>query len=335
MRAGQRPKIGAQVRFDAATCVVAPALTTRKDSARTATPAGRLKITATRYTQNRPAGTVIAFQQLEMALDANRVRAATRKRPWIGKLVRLGYLSKGFIYILIGLLALRVAVGMRGRLTDPSGILIGILRQPFGAIMLAVIGAGILAYAAYYIVEAVADLKHRGGGVKGWTSRSLTIIKAVAYGSIGVQAMNIVLRNRRPSPTGGAESAAQQVLSFPLGDVALVLIGIGIVIYACAQLRMVWLGGVDDDVDVARIRREAAWLLPFGRLGTGARSVILLLIGGTLLWAGWSHHPQDADGYGEALRFIASLHPVLLAAVGAGLLCFGVYEGCQARYAKL
>jgi hypothetical protein len=269
-----------------------------------------------------------------MQLDAQTVRAAS-SQPVVGRMVRIGYLSKGLIYASIGVLALRVAAGMRGRLTDPSGILIDLLRQPFGEVMLTVIGAGILAYAAYYIIEALADLKHHGGGVNGWTSRSLTIIKAAAYGAIGVQALNIVLRNRRPSRTGAAEDAAQQVMRLPFGDVLLILIGTGIVVYACSQLLMVWRGDVDEDIDAARVQREAPWLLPFGRVGTGARSVILVLIGGTLLWAGWREHPADADGYGEALRFIASLHPLLLAAIGIGLLCFGVYQACHARYARL
>ena len=224
---------------------------------------------------------------------------------------------------------------MRGRLTDPSGILIGLLRQPFGEVMLTAIGTGILAYAVYYIVEALADLRHQGGGMTGWTARSLTIVKAAAYGAIGVQALNIVLRNQRPSTTGAAENAAQQVMRFPFGDMLLVLIGAGIVVYAATQLQMVWRGGVDEDIDATRVRREAPWILPFGRIGNGARSVILFLIGGTLLWAGWHEHPQDADGYGEALRFIASLHPILLAAVGMGLLCFGVYQAFHARYARL
>jgi hypothetical protein len=270
-----------------------------------------------------------------MALDARTVRAATKKRPWIGRLVRLGYLAKGLIYTSIGVLALRVAASNRGQLTDPAGVLIGVLRQPFGAFMLTAIGAGILAYAAYYIVEGIADFKNHGGGAKGWTARSLTVIKAVAYGALGIQALNIVLRDDRPSATGGAEDAAQQVMRFPFGDVLLVLVGAGVVVYAATQLRMVWRGRVDDDIDVGRVRHEAAWMLPLGRIGIGARSVILALVGGTLLWAGLREHPQYADGYGETLRFVASLHPALLAVIGIGLLFFGVYQACHARYARL
>lgn len=261
-------------------------------------------------------------------------KATTGVRPWVSMLVRLGYVAKGLIYSLIGILALRLAFGIRGgRLTDPSGILVTLLRQPFGQVMLAAIGIGIVAYAAYYLFEAIADLKHRGGGVRGWIDRSLTMIKAAAYGLIGIEALNIVFFDERP--TGGAEENAREVMRFPLGEVFLALVGLGIAVYGFTQLRMAWHGQADDDIDVARVRREAAWILPFGRIGTAARSVILIGMGATLLWSGLQRRPANADGYGEVLATIASINPWLLAVMGAGLVCFGLFQLCHARYAKL
>jgi hypothetical protein len=255
-------------------------------------------------------------------------------RPWIGRLVRLGYLAKGLIYVFIGVLAARVALGVGGgRLTDASGILMTLLYQPFGTLMLALIGIGIVGYALYYIFEALADLRGRGGGVKGWIDRSLTVIKAIAYGTIGLEALNIVLRDRRPG--GGAEQNARLVMRFPLGEVLLVLVGLGIAVYGLTQLHLVWRGKVDDDIDEGRVRREAPWLLRFGQFGIAARSIILLLMGGTLLWSGLRERPSDADGYSDALRTIASFNPWLLAAIATGLFCFGVYQLCHARYARI
>lgn len=255
-------------------------------------------------------------------------------RPWVSRLVRLGYVAKGLIYSLVGILAVRVALGMRGgRLTDPSGVLVDILRQPFGRIMLTATGIGIVAYAAYYLFEAIADLRRRGGGVRGWIDRSLTIIKAGAYGLIGVEALKIVFFDSRPS--GGAEDNARMVMRFPLGEVFIVLVGVGIAIYGFTQLRLAWKGKAEDDIDVARVRREAAWLLPFGRVGTAARSVILMLMGSTLAFSGLQDRPSNADGYREILATIASVNPVLLATMGAGLVCFGVYQLCHARFARL
>lgn len=255
-------------------------------------------------------------------------------RPWVGPVVRLGYLAKGLIYSLIGVLALRVALGLDGgRLTDPSGVLRTILSQRFGRVMLTLIGIGIVGYAAYYIFEAAADLRRRGGGRRGWTDRGLTMIKAAVYGAIGVQALLVVFFDRRPMDR--TEQGARAVMQFPLGEWLLVGIGLGVAVYGITQLRMVWRGGVDDDIDAPRVRREAPWLLTLGRFGIAGRSVILILMGATFARSGWRGRAADADGYREALRTIASFDPWLLTAIGAGLLCFGLYQLCYARYARL
>ncbi len=256
--------------------------------------------------------------------------------PWVLRVVRLGFLAKGLIYSLIGILAFRLAIGMRGgRLVDSSGVLRTLLGQPFGLIMLVVISFGILGYAAYYVFEAVMDTRHRGGGLKGWTSRTLTIIKAVAYGTIGVEALRLVLGNRKAA--GGPEETASTVMLFPLGAWFLVLVGLGIAIYGVMQLRMTWNGKFDDDLDEARVRREASWLLTIGRLGIGARSIILVLMGFTLSWAGIERQPSNADGYRESLMmlFFQPFGGWILAAIGGGLFLFGVFELAHVKYARI
>ena len=255
-------------------------------------------------------------------------------RPWVARVVRLGYLAKGLIYSLIGVLAVRLALGMDGgRLTDPSGVLRTLLSQRYGTLLLAIIGFGIVGYAAYYIFEAVADVRRRGGGVHGWADRILTIIKAAVYGVIGIQALLVVFLDR--VPRDGTEQGARAMIRFPMGQWLLIAIGIGVAIYGITQLRMVWRGGADDDIDVSRVRREAPWVLWLGRFGTAARSVIIVLMGTTFAWSGWRGRASDADGYREALRTVASFDPWLLTAMGAGLLAFGLYQLCHARYAKI
>ncbi|HUQ86795.1 MAG TPA: DUF1206 domain-containing protein [Vicinamibacterales bacterium] len=253
---------------------------------------------------------------------------------WVSRIVRLGYLAKGVIYTLIGVLAIRVAFGMRGgRLTEPTGVLLQILRQPLGRVILTIIGIGIVGYAAYYLFEAIADLRRKGGGFRGWRDRSMTIIKAVAYGTMGIQALMIVFFDGRPR--GNPEDQARAVMQFPLGAVLLFLIGVGIAIYGFTQLKVAWHGHVDEDIDAARVRREASWVLPLGRAGAAARGVILMMMGPALASSAFRGKPSDADGYREVLASLAAVNPWLLAAVGGGLLCFGVYQLCHARYAKL
>ena len=256
---------------------------------------------------------------------------------WVSLVVRLGFFAKGVIYSLIGLLAFRLAIGLRGgRLVDASGVLQTVLRQPFGQVLLIVIGIGILGYAGYYIFEAWVDVRRKGGGIRGWTDRSLTIIKAVVYGLIGLEALRLTFFDRRPSGDT-AESTARTVMLFPLGDWFLVLVGIGVATYGVKQLWMTWQGRFDDDIDVPRVRREVPWLLRFGRFGIGARGIIIVLMGITLLLAGIERRPSNADGYRESMIAILSqpFGPWLLAAVGAGLFCFGVFQLCHVRYARI
>jgi hypothetical protein len=262
------------------------------------------------------------------------VRIRRNVQPWVSRIVRLGYLAKGVIYTSIGALAMRVAFGMRGgRLTDPSGVLLQILRQPFGMALLTIIGIGIVGYAAYYLFEAIADLRHKGGGVRGWRARSLTIIKSVVYGTVGVQALRIVFAGDRPS--SNPDYGANVVMHFPFGWVLLVLIGAGVAIYGIVQINMAWEGRADEDIDVARLRHDASWVLTLGRAGTAARGVILIMMGVALALAGANGKPSQAAGYRDVLSTVASTDPWLLAAMGSGLLCFGLYQLFHARYARL
>ena len=61
-----------------------------------------------------------------------------------------------------------MAFGLRGgRLVDPGGALLTLLRQPFGQVLLSVIGIGILGYAAYYVFEAVMDTRRKAAAFAG------------------------------------------------------------------------------------------------------------------------------------------------------------------------
>lgn len=257
-------------------------------------------------------------------------------KPWVGRVVRVGYAAKGLIYLLIGSLALRLALGEGGRLTDSSGVLHTIVRQPFGMAWLLVIAIGILAYSAWEITQAIADTKRKGSSAAGVIDRSLSIIKGAVYGTVGVEAIRMVLGAR-----GGSRSAddyARTAMAFPLGSVLLILIGAGIAVYGLRQIQMAWRSQFDDDLNQQQLRSEGgAWVLNIGRAGIGARGVILVLVGIALARAGFAERPSEAGGLAAALWtvFAQPYGQWLLAAVAAGLMCFGLFQLLHARYARV
>ena len=256
--------------------------------------------------------------------------------PWVCRFVRVGYAAKGIIYLLIGTLALRLALGEGGRLTDSSGVLKTIVQQPFGLALLAVVAVGLLAYAGWEIARAILDKKRKGSGASGLADRALAILKGGLYGAIGVEAMRMIIGAR--SSSRGADDYARTAMEYPLGGILLAAVGLGIAIYGLKQVSRAWKSQFDDDLDQQQLRQEGgAWVLNIGRAGIGARGVILVLVGSALLRAGFDDRPSEAGGMTEAMwtLFTQPYGPMLLAAVAAGLMCYGFFQLLHARYARV
>jgi hypothetical protein len=120
--------------------------------------------------------------------------------------------------------------------------------------------------------------------------------------------------------------------------VVLGLVGAGIAVYGVVQIVHAWKSEFDDDLDQHRLRREGGnWVLNIGRAGIGSRGIILLLIGIGCVRAAFVQQPAAAKGIPEALATLFSQQygTVLLAAVAAGVICYGVFQLLHARYARV
>jgi uncharacterized membrane protein YidH (DUF202 family) len=254
-------------------------------------------------------------------------------RPWVARMVRIGYAAKGVIYLLIGVLAFRLAAGLGGgRLVDPAEALRILFQQPFGEVLLAIVAVGILSYSLWQFVEAIWDTRRKGGGWGLW-DRALTMIKGAAYATVGWQAARLVLGLRRSQ-----DDLAAQVISFPLGGVFLALVGIGVAIYGAFEVKDAIQARFGEDLDAYRLRLEAGrWATAVGRIGNGARGVILVMMGMAFAAAGLQRNPAKAGGISDALEALFSqpYGVALAASVAAGLACFGFFQLLHARYARL
>jgi hypothetical protein len=159
------------------------------------------------------------------------------------------------------------------------------------------------------------------------------MIKGAAYGSVGWQAMRMVLGFRRPQ-----DDLADDVIRFPLGDIFLFLVGVGVVVYGFFEVRDAWRSKFGEDLDDGRFRQEAGgWAVMIGRFGNGARGIILMTMGAAFVGAAVERDPAKAGGIADALAtlFAQPFGGMIVAAVALGLICFGVFQLLHARYARL
>lgn len=258
-----------------------------------------------------------------------------RVQQTIEGLVRLGYLAKAAVYLLIGTLAIRVAAGMRGgRLTDPGGALYVVLRQPFGRTLLWLVALGLLTYALWQIVGALVGRRRHSG--KGYGDRALTIIRALVYGAVGVKALQLAIGLR--SGDSGPEPLVRAALKWPFGEWLVIVAGIGAAWYGVVEIRDAMKGHLEPDLDAATLRRRAGeWALQVARAGIGARGIVLLVLGLGVVRAALVHRASEAGGMDRSLTVLGSLPQgsLLLGLTAAGLFAYGVYQLLHSRYADL
>src|SRR3954447_9044474 len=73
---------------------------------------------------------------------------------WAVRLGRLGFAARGFVYIMLGVLATRAAFGVGGKVTDKQGAVQEMEKLPFGTFVLWVVGIGLLGYIGWRFAQA-------------------------------------------------------------------------------------------------------------------------------------------------------------------------------------
>jgi hypothetical protein len=248
---------------------------------------------------------------------------------------RSGFVARGVVYGVVGLLALKLALGDGGTTTNQQGAMDVIARQPFGHVLLVVVAIGLAGYAIWRIVRAA--LGHGPETSQSATERVVDLVSGVAYASLCVIAIE-VLSHSASSGSSGPQKDTAGVLGWPAGPwlvaiAGLVLIGVGLAQgYEGVSEKFLEESKTER---MSRAGRRAFTVL--GIAGQLARMVVFVLIGYFLIKAAVDFNPSKAVGLGGALTSLArdSYGPWLLGIVAAGLLAFAAYSLADARYRRI
>jgi fumarate reductase subunit D len=267
----------------------------------------------------------------------NAVKRAAAN-PLLALLERLGYVVRGALYAVMGLLALGLTLGIGGgESTDLSGSLVFLIRNPFGKLVLiaAVIGLG--AYSLWGFTRAIFDPLHRGRGAGGYMARLGFVSSAVSYAAIVFFALQILLGSGGAAGDGTQKSIAE-ILTHPGGGPLTVIIGVVAILVGLGQFLEAYRATFQEDLKGAEMtasERNAA--IGLGRFGMFARGVIFLVIGWFLVQAGVHHDPSQVQGFGSAFLFLLGqpFGRFLLGVVALGFVALGLHSFACARWIRL
>jgi uncharacterized membrane protein len=249
-------------------------------------------------------------------------------------LARAGLTARGVIYILIGWVAILVALGQSSRHVDQQGALQLLAGQPYGLVSLWLLGTGFAAYALWRLSEAAFGVTGEGNGAG---PRLKSLVRAVIYAFFSYLTFKVI------SGAGGSQTKKQQDLTasvmhhtggrWLVGIVGLIIVIAGLVLVV-EGIRRKFMKFLELSQLSPRTRRLVERL---GMIGTAARGVVFALAGVLVVEAAVAYQPSKAGGIDKALLTLRNqpFGEFLLILAALGLITFGVYGLCEARWRRV
>ena len=251
---------------------------------------------------------------------------------WIA---RAGYAGRGAVFLLLGVFTGLAALGLRWQPVGTAGALHSLAISSVGAVLVFIIATGVFCFELYRSIEAAWDIHNYGDHSKGVLQRVWLGLSGLFYAGFGIVAGSTVFGSDATANDQMVRNWTALVLSVPAGTwlveiAGLIVVGMGI------QLAIS--GWYEKFQSRVRFQpKERPYAAALGQVGFVARSVIMILIGGFLLFAAITADPHRAQGLAGALRTIQhqAFGDILLGLMAIGLLSFGAFGISEAALAKI
>jgi len=269
--------------------------------------------------------------------DAKYVARRAGNSKYVDWLARAGFIARGVMYVIIGILAIEIAFGSGGHKADQSGAARLVGSTPFGAFLLWLLVIGFAGMMLWRLSEAI----YGGPGADGRkaSNRLIAGFKALLYGFIAYGITKFALGLGAPkSSNSQSVDLTATAMHHPggkilVGIVGLVLIGVGAwLAWRAFQCKFL------EDLRTGEMSPQTRKVVTFlGRFGGIARGIVFGAAGIFLLIAAVTANAGKAKGIDATLRAFTKTPagPWLLVLVAVGLVLFGCYSWAESRWRKV
>lgn len=247
---------------------------------------------------------------------------------------RAGFAVSGLLHFLIGLVAIRLAMGGQGQ-ADVSGAVEELARQPAGPLLLWTSFAACVALAIWQASDAIFDFGHLPTKKK--VGKKLkAALQAVVYTAFALTLASVATG----AGSDNRESTSDMTVNLmkaPGGVALLVIIGAAVavtgIVYAIRGFKKSFI----KYLRMPSQPQARTAVTVIGMVGYAAKGFALLLVGLLIIIATVKAHPEESTGLDGSLKALREqpFGVYLLAAVGVGLICYGIYMAVRAKLAKM
>lgn len=253
-----------------------------------------------------------------------------RDHPALSLMARLGFAMYGVVYLMVGVLAVQLAIGDSSGSVSGQGALHELAQQPWGEVLLVLIAVGLASLCLWKVSEAIGGHTEHDGARR-VAARAGSAGRAVFFAGLAVLAAQVVLGGS--SGGGGTDGYTARLMELPFGPYLVAAVGLAVVAYGVVSAYKGLSDKWKDDLQYGASAGDVGTALSvLARVGFTARGVAFALIGGLFVWASVTHDARKSAGLDQALRELRDVAygPWLLGAIAVGLGAYGLFNVAKA-----
>lgn len=268
---------------------------------------------------------------------SERVQETAHHHPALVTAGRFGWVAKGIVYAMVGVLAVPIAIdGLRsdrardgGSQASQLGAVSKISQTSFGTVALWIVAIGLGLYVIWRLVSVLMPAEN---SAKAWLTRVGYLVSAVTYAFLAWTALSFALDARNPNRKNTEDARVERFtrdvmdMSFGrwlVGAIGVIVIAAGIY-FLIKGIRASFRDELEPR-DVGPVSHES--IVTMGRVGWIGRGIVMGLVGWFLIRAAIEFRPAAAKGFDGSFREVTetAIGPFIVALAAIGLIVYGVF----------
>jgi hypothetical protein len=251
------------------------------------------------------------------------------------RVARAGYVVSGLLHVIIGYLAIRIALGTGGGSADQSGALAALSAKPGGIFALWAAAIALLIMALWRLAETAlgrsTDPKSQGT-MPEILDRAKAFALAVVYLAFAYSTLGFA---RSAGKSTGHQNSALSARLMQSASGTVVLIVGGVIIVAVGGYH-IYKGASRNFLDDLK-GTSSDLVRRLGVIGYIAKGLVIAGAGVLVIIAASLSQPDKATGLDGALKTLGAqpYGAILLVLASVGIITYGLYSFAMARYAKM
>lgn len=252
----------------------------------------------------------------------------------LSAIARFGFAARGFVYLVLGWLAIQIARGRANHQANSRGAIADIARQPVGIVLLWILAFGLVAYAVWRLSEAFFGTASEG---KKAGPRIAALFGGMIYLAFSVATFAFIAGRSKQSGTHQQVTVTASLMRHTGGRWLVGLIGVIVVVVGLGIAAQSVTRKFEKELRLHEMGKATrAIVVCLGLGGTVARGVVFAIAGGLVVDAAVTFDAHKSTGLDGALHTLAqhSYGPWLLGLFALGFIAYGLYGFAEARWSN-